>query len=211
MRTPWFEESRDLEERDFELMHVPERYRELDWDRVVAGEMTLEALSKYRAKLKKAWDKGLGLYIWGPNGSGKTAVGCLLLSEFRSHGQPALFIRANRMFASAFKDERLSDDKPSLWRHVHEVPVLLIDDFGKNYRDMKGYSDLQFEGLLRDRYDNRLVTLITSNITPDRIRDEDGDWGLKESTLSILGSVAVPLKVDGKDHRKDEREGLDGL
>ena len=213
MKTPWKSIPRELEDRDYELMSMPQRYRSADWEKVVIEDDLKPTLEKYRGSLESAWQKGVGLYLYGPNGSGKTAVGCLLLSAFRAHGQPAMFCRADRLFASAFRDERLSDDRPSLWRWVHEVPVLLIDDFGKNYRDDKGFSDGQLEGLLRERYDGQLVTLITSNIRPTKLElsREEGGWDMKPSTLSIIRSVAVPLRVRGKNHRESEQEGLDGL
>lgn len=213
MRTPWKEDRRELEDRDYELMMIPERYRSASWERVEAPQVSTKALNKYRDKIKSAWEKGVGLYIWGPNGSGKTAIGCLLISDLRAHGQAAFFCRADRLFGSAFKDEKLSDDRPSLWRWVHEVPVLMVDDFGKSYRDEKGFSDIQLEGLLRERYDDKLVTIITSNISPKMLEKsrKEGGWEMKPSTVSIIKSVAVPVAVDSKNHREQEQEGLDGL
>ena len=201
MKLPWKKKPRKLVDRDYSLMMVPERYRQATWERAEMSPEAVKALADYRGRLHDAWEKGLGLYIWGPLGSGKTSIAAMVLCELRSHGQPGLFARADKLQRSRFDKIHISEEHPDMWAYAREVRVLVVDDFGKSYRDDKGFSDYDFESLIRDRYDNMLVTIVTSNVAPSQFQ---GDFALKESTQSVLKASTVAVCVRGIDHREHE-------
>jgi len=199
----WLDEARVLEEADYGRMNMPVRYRDAVWDRVPEGSAK-KFVGVYLEKLRMMRDEGTGFYVYGPNGHGKTALACIVLRAFRSHGQPCLFVRHSKLIRSAYKDIRLFEDAPPLWDLSRSVDVLLIDDFGKAHESESGFSDAELEDLLRDRYDNRLVTIFTSNLSGTKLAER----GVIESTISVLQGMAVPLGLIGEGQRAQESKDV---
>lgn len=202
---PWRDHARYLDEQDMRDMQLPSRYWETDEamfpnkpyvaasqdDHTInRGRSAQEVIRSYLCKLRQARENGLSLWLSGANGVGKTAAAAHILKSFRAHGQTCVYVHAETYRAMAFKDVQLVN-QGSLLRLCQSCDVLLLDEVGKECPDDKGYFAARFEHLLRERYANKAVTLITANFPPKRL-DEiyPGKLSLKHLVMESVGQVA---------------------
>lgn len=185
---------RDLTTRDLERANIPRRY----WDAKLAA---IPESAPYRAdvahyigNLVPLVELGIGLYLWSEqNGTGKTAIACIILKEAMKNRLSAYYIRSQ-----ALKDAVLSDlmfDEANTVRdRVRAVEVLVIDDFAKEYKGATGYAETLIEDVIRDRVQQKRVTILTSNLAPDKIK-----VFFSEDLSDVLREAAATLRIVGGD------------
>ncbi|MEV7955211.1 ATP-binding protein [Streptomyces sp. NPDC088141] len=147
---------------------------------------------------------GPSLLLWGPTGTGKTrqgygairaltAAGC----GVRWHATTAADLYAEMRF-------RPGVDVEFMLRRIVRIPLLLLDDLGAA-KGTEWTEELNFR-LLNWRAQNRLPTIVTSNLRPVRtsnmdtrqpvLRDKIGD-----RVLSRLSGMCTPIEFTGPDRR----------
>ena len=129
---------------------------------------------------------GMGLLLIGNPGHGKTTLASTALQELlrgiprevlgsleRSPARPAYFTDYPRFLRLQKRQwEPDSDDlEASLVDGIYgdnpdhlNVKILILDDLGKEYRNVSGWSENTFDALLRSRFNAGLPTIITTNI-----------------------------------------------
>jgi len=83
------------------------------------------------------------------------------------------------------------------WDRAMSVDVLVVDDFGKGTQDRTGFRMRIFDELIRHRNAEKLVTIITTNMSP---RGELPEI-LLLSTLHSFKECVIPVQVVGDDQR----------
>ena len=150
-------------------------------------------LLRYCKSVHTCERRGIGLYLHGPLGAGKTAAAVIILKAAIIRGGTALFMTAaeiQRAFAAKVMP-KLPNGAPVDEGCVN-VQFLVIDDLGAE--DQKTEWKQQFvELVVRARQRERLPTIITSNTSPSDLRH---DW-LK----SLLNRHYTPLLIDGHNWR----------
>ena len=109
---------------------------------------------------------GCGLVLYGKVGHGKTALGSIVLRNALARGGYALSIRATEMVDHLYTNPNFRFDPgwPPLIEMLHGVTFLLLDDLVEEDKDWR----LRYvENVLRARYDERLPTIITTNVDKD--------------------------------------------
>lgn len=147
---------------------------------------------------------GPSLLLWGGTGTGKThqAYGAIRALTAAGCG-----VRWNATTAADLYGELRPGqgaDPELVLRRITRVPLLLLDDLGAA-KCSEWTEEITFR-LLNWRCQNRLPTLITSNLPPVRttgtdpkqpvLRDRIGD-----RILSRLSGMCQPLEFDGPDRR----------
>lgn len=158
------------------------------------------AILNYVKKMHETEPKGWGLYLWGAPARGKTSIASNILKQAIARGGRALSIRCNAMVNSLanLKKTIIAPDDIPLEQAAKNIQYLLIDDF--QLQDQTWKSDL-LEEVIRSRYDERLPTILTSNLKGDEIcKDHNLDW-----LSSILSERYLSLNIDGPDWRKINR------
>ena len=190
---------RELTRLDLERMRIPERY----WDATLGlvsdtrdSESPRGIVSKYLAKIDELYARGVGLFLWGNNGLGKTCASVVIGKEYRRRGRTVLFMPAAKISAARIQNDMFDSDQ-SIWDRCSSVDVLLLDDLGKGSQDNTGFGKRILDELVRDRSSRRKVTFITTNMQPG---EQLGD-ALKESTLASLKECIVPVQFEGPDLR----------
>lgn len=158
---------------------------------------------------------GVGLLLVGSPGQGKTTMASTALQEL-IRGIPAdafgVLPRHLGRFMDYPKYLRLQQKK---WdedtEDVHEIGfkldsirgdlgsidntrVFILDDLGKEYRTQSGWSENQFDALLRSRFNAGLPTIVTTNV-PKR------DWGAVygEPMGSFVNEAFIPVVVSSSE------------
>lgn len=159
--------------------------------------------------MNRVVDAGYGAVLIGNPGSGKTAVAVLL-------AKAAMFFESSvqMIMASHFLADALGwSDKERFARWEHRVMasrLLVIDDFGREgasaEENTKAMSNTvverKIEGIVRERLDRRLSTIITTNFDEARLKVKFGD-----RVMGMLRSRADFIQVHSEvDWRPDERK-----
>ena len=120
-------------------------------DAVLEGE--LERTEAVGAALEFVQSPLTFLILLGGKGTGKTTAACVAGSR----------VKGSR-FMKSHKVTRLDRFDDAAMSEVEKAPLLVIDDLGVEYMDVKGEAASRFDALLDERYDARRKTVITSNM-----------------------------------------------
>jgi len=202
---PWLfaEQGRPLMRADLIGMRLPERCWETTVKRFGGGPSVIERLKSYAFNLRKMRQDGIGLFLNGPNGVGKSCIVAHYGKAFRSHGQSVLYARAVELVTSSIETYPMGDawGGLDLWQLAKQVDVLILDDLGKEHRSQSSYAETMIEDLLRARYERKGVTLITTNMSGPALVET-----YKASTLSIIKAMTISLTITGEDQRQQKYE-----
>lgn len=164
----------------------------------------LECIKKYLRKPNSMIEDGVGIYLWGSNGTGKSH---LMNCAFKTLIQRNFKVRIYSMdeIVDKFTSSWYSDDeKRDLDNVLRNIDFLGIDEFGKNVdKDGKPVylPDLVkrvMESVIRFRVQMHKPIWFASNTDPKFVKDV-----FSEDTASLLNEAVVPICVRGKDFRKE--------
>lgn len=109
------------------------------------------------------------ILVHGPSGAGKTHVGAAIANRCIERGEPALFVVVpdllDHLRAAYSPNAELAYD--TLFEQVRNAPVLILDDLGTQQATQWAQEKL-FQ-LLNHRYNSRLPTVVTTNLSIDRL------------------------------------------
>jgi DNA replication protein DnaC len=162
---------------------------------------------RYMTDLDSQYEGGWGLFIYGPNGVGKTHASCAMLKEISKRGYSTYCTLADELKV-AFIDGSRFDADNSIIDRVRKVDFLLIEDLGKEYSgNGSGFAELCFENLLRKRCRELLPTIITTNLSRKAFFER-----YKQSAASLAQECMVAVEMSGEDRRaiigRDKVQGL---
>lgn len=183
------------------LIHgVPRQFHDVSATSFPGDQKAFQLITAYRKKLAENLAKGKGLYLYGPNGTGKTACACLLVRSVLELGETAHLYRWSRLL-----EDRMRTFSSMMAEEFHYqvmgVRVLVIDDLGKEMKAGGDFSVSTLDWVLRERHAQSKVTILTSNAEPSSIRTTYGN-----SIGSLLNSVCSPVLFEGEDMRTLELE-----
>jgi len=120
---------------------------------------------------EKWQDKGIGFYIFSrTRGTGKTFLAsCICNSLMTKYQISTKFVSASDLINIA-KEARQGEKNPI--DVLCECKVLVLDDIGQKTTGEEWQNDLLFK-IIESRYQNKLVTLFTSNMKSTDLRTDD--------------------------------------
>jgi DNA replication protein DnaC len=192
---------RKLNESDIVRMRLPKRHWEASFESISDerenNDPSLrDVVKKYFDKIDDVSSRGVGLLLYGKNGTGKTSAACFFLKEMRRRAYSTMFVEAAELKSVVFKDTPF-DDNETLWERMKEVDVLVVDDIGKGMHDNTGAFARIVDELIRHRTSNCRVTWATTNMNLSDLEET-----LKISTMHSLKEAMVPVRVVGSDMRR---------
>ena len=195
---------RKLETADLEAMRLPRRFWQSKFDNIsgpadVSDEVK-HKIAGYLHNINLMRERGAGLLLWGPNGTGKTSIGSLILMQARRLGYLGLFLNSAEIKTAVVSKEMYDSERNlTLWARAKSVDFLLLDDLGKGAQDSQGFGERLIDELIRARYAEQRCTIITTNVPKTNLTEF-----IKPSTLHILKGSSAQIKVDAHDFRTGE-------
>ena len=148
-----------------------------------------------------AVSNGIGMVFSGPNGTGKTTLGCELLKHALSIGSRAGYITANE-YVNALKP---NSPTAHLVPWVEALQVAFIDELDKPYgKEGSTFVASQMDGLIRAAAVNGQVLIFATNASSEELCDRYGN-----SFCSALERSCTSVLVAGADlsRKVQERHG----
>lgn len=140
-----------------------------------------------------------GLYLYGPVGTGKTALACCALNQIhRTTKDRVLFLRVPELMLRIQPDQGGLED--GYFDRASEAAVLVLDDVGASQGT--DFTRRMLQTLIDRRLDAGRRTIWTSNLSLDDLVEFLGDARLSSR---IAGSAKV-VALEGQDRRLTKRK-----
>ena len=171
--------NRQPEER-LKNAHIPKRFTKKtlgDYDTKLGSPDVVTYSQQWIDNIEHNRECGEGLYLFGGSGSGKTHVACGVLREVVLNNLLSGFFITAEKFVEASYDEMNPDHElPEMYgdehmlKYIHSVyDVLVLDNLGSER--MTDFTKKAITSMLNSRYEQQLITIITSEIPLSRLSD----------------------------------------
>lgn len=164
----------------------------------------LEVVKRYLKNARQNAAEGIGLYLWGSNGTGKTHLMTCAMKDLISKNFVVRVFSMDEIvdkFTSSWYSDEEKRDLNSILRNTD---FIAIDEFGKNV-DKDGnpvyLPDIvkrTMESVIRYRVQMNKPIWFASNTDPKFIKDV-----FSEDIASLLREAVVAVCVRGEDFRKE--------
>jgi DNA replication protein DnaC len=176
-------------DRRDEVIDLPTGMRNLavdDLPHTDAGKLVrrwIERWGAFPVSGMPPYERGVGLLLTGPNGTGKTTMASIAAQYLSDLGWSTKFIRAQDYYSLGIQAMRTKDDDEQErlqsafdcyaagwdgWR------VMVLDDLGVEYSTASGWSENVIINLIRSRFSDGAPTLVTTNLDEDGITKRYG-------------------------------------
>lgn len=165
-------------------------------------EVSLAKVKKYLKDSKSFYNDGVGLYLWGANGSGKShLMNCAFKELIDARYKVRVFSMdeiVDKFTSSWYADS----EKKELDNILRNIDFLGIDEFGKNLdKDGKPMylPDLVkrvMESVIRFRVQMKKPIWFASNTEPANVKEV-----FSEDIASLLKEAVIHVLVTGGDYR----------
>ena len=162
-------------------------------------------INQFITKYRLYDEKGMGLYIYsGTKGSGKTMLSCCIINEIvKRYRFPVKFINALDLLELTKNGYGRNDNDREEIRSLYAAKILVIDDIGSQMA--REWTNTVFYRLINTRYNNRQVTIYTSNM---RAADLNMDERITERIDSTTFPVMLPEVNVRARIREEERRRI---
>jgi DNA replication protein DnaC len=191
-----------MEKEDlYELVCLPAKYQAARLSKVPEECPHYKLIHEWVYNIK---DKvgGPGLYLYGDLRRGKSSCAAIIQKAAMANGIITLWITYRRLHEYAInKEEHMFDSYLTMIDRIRSVDLLIIDEV--EVKENKKWTVEVLEDIVRDRYQQKKTTILTSNQSPDLLRNSRTIAPICASLTAVMKECAKPVKVEGKDFSDD--------
>lgn len=180
-------------------MGIPEVHWNARMDKIPDVCKHKKPIARYLHNIEQNIEKPMGLLLFGPYSGGKSALGSIILKAATVNCFIGYWTAAFDVPKWLIEKVRF-DEHMTIYERCLTVPILVIDEYQMR-KEMK-FTEDAVDTLVRARVDERLCTVITTNHTPDRIKEA------RPAMFAALKESVYPLKVQGHDFRDVISKGM---
>lgn len=193
-----------------------DKYKDVSFDNTDTSNKDFHKIysrcKKYCEVAEQVLDKGIGIYLFGNKGTGKSRLTACMANELMNNYYTVLytnFSEISKYIRGTFG--KSSETEYEFLERLSSIDFLFIDDFGtelvtKNDQDL-WLQEKVFE-VINKRYNNNKPIIFTSNYS---LRELIEDRGLADKTIDRINEMCEVMKLEGNSYRrkvKEEREVL---
>lgn len=193
---------------------IGERYKNATFNNCVVGfnssfDNAFNRCKAYINHLDECYKRGLGLFLYGSKGTGKSHLSVCMANEIINNCYNVMFTNffdITKEIKKTFKNNSEEDEADVLDR-ISNIDFLIIDDLGtetlvRNNEDT--WIQEKIYDLLNKRYNNMKPTIFTSNHSLAELVNERG---LMDKTADrILEMSNAIIKIEGQSYRREKRK-----
>jgi DNA replication protein DnaC len=175
------------------LANIGDQYQRLNWADYKGQQDVRDLVESYLEKWPSFKQNGMGLEFNSSKlGVGKTFAATYVGKELIKRGELVYFmpfLEVISLYESA--------DREELEHKLRDTTVLILDEVRPPYTDaQKSLFSTKFEELIRHRTNFNRITVMTTNLPPDKLHDT------YPRTYSLLEAKQVRVEMDGTDARQ---------
>jgi DNA replication protein DnaC len=183
---------------------IPRRYRDVAFDRPPVTDIdpqVVAAVRRFADRIEEKLDKGRGLWLMGPVGTGKTTLAMLVSQAALKAGRSVAIYSLPRLLNEIRDTHRAERSHVDLLDRLTAVDLLHVDDVGAERTTDWVLEELY--SIVNARYEDERSMVITTNILDREALCEQ----ITERTVSRLTEMCDELPLLGHDRRMDLRLG----
>ena len=181
---------------------IPKKYRHVGFDRPPVTEIDrhiVSAVRRFSDRIDDHLDRGRGLWLMGPVGTGKTTLAMLVSQAALAAGRSVAIYSLPRLLNEIRDTHRAERSHVDLLDRLTAVDLLHIDDVGAERTTDWVLEELY--SIVNGRYEDQRSMVITTNIL-----DREALCGqITARTVSRLTEMCDELPLLGHDRRMDLR------
>jgi DNA replication protein DnaC len=185
---------------------IPRRYQGVSFDRPPVSDIArvapehIRVIRRYTQTIDANLDSGHGLWLVGDVGTGKTTLAMLISKAALQAGRSVAIYSLPRLLNLIRETIDSTEGKLDFFDRLAAVDLLHIDDLGAEHQT--DWVLEQLYSIVNARYEAHRAILATSNLTPEKLREEIGP-----RTVSRLEEMCGdPVGLFGADKRRREFE-----
>lgn len=180
---------------------IGKEYQRLLWDDVDPElDPQLQPIYKFLNDPEKYLNRGVGVYLWGPPGTGKTMIATLILKDLIRKGYTGFSASMAAMveyFTAGWGGN--TDEKSWFTNKFLSSQILVLDELRRENR----LAESTFDHILRTRVNEGRPTIITTNLTPDELEN-----GYGSSVLSLIVEKSIVVNLNRQNYRGKAHDRL---
>jgi DNA replication protein DnaC len=190
---------------------LPNRNYNMKFDTFNIDDDNREAFDlaqKYAAGYDEYRKRGVGLYIYGNYGSGKTHLASAITIDLLRRGVPVIFESEREILSSVKLAYGSNESEYDAMKIYLAADLLVIDDFGKSRATAWSLDVLYW--IISSRHEDMLPTIITTNHSEKSLTKQ---FSVNDHCGHIIGAMASRLreccefvKLEAKDRRRDKTD-----
>jgi DNA replication protein DnaC len=192
----------------------PARFREsdlssLDWERYADPE-AIRGVREYAERFEAFFEQGLGLWLYGPVGTGKTHLAVGIGKLACALGACSGFVNVPTWLEelrTTFDNKQARSPSADRLKHLEhairerERTLLILDDLGME--NATPWARDEIYRLVNRQYEQGGALVVTSNQDPNElIAGEDQRRGHAAGTISRLVGTCLLVKLEAEDYRQ---------
>lgn len=203
-------------EKLIDLSLLGERYKNVSFETTKPGNESFNTAfkrcRKYCEVSDKVLDMGIGIYLFGSRGTGKTRLtACMANSLMRKYHTVLFtnFSEISKEIRNSFNRGTQTEQK--IINRLSEADFLFIDDLGVE-RVVKGDQDLWLQEKIYDvinaRYNNKAPIIFTSNYSLQELFE---NRGIEDRTVDRIMEMTEVMKIEGESYRALAKQNTEKL
>ncbi len=192
---------------------IGDRYKNATFDTAITGhnatfDNAFNRCKRYCAVADKVLADGLGIYLYGDKGTGKTHLTACMANDLIRQRKQVLFTNfaeISKMIRGTFG--KVSESEEAYIKQLANIDFLFIDDLGTERVQAANGGDLWLQEKIFDvlnmRYNNRKPTIFTSNYSLPELISERGIYDKTVDRIVEMSSAI--LKIEGESYRMKAR------
>jgi DNA replication protein DnaC len=192
----------------------PARFREsdldtLDWERYTDPE-AIRGVREYAERFEAFFDQGLGLWLYGPVGTGKTHLAIGIGKLACALGACSAFVNVPTWLEelrATFDEKQARSPSADRLKHLEHVirkrerTLLILDDLGME--NATPWARDEIYRLVNRQYEQGRALVVTSNQDPNElVARQDQPRGHAAGTISRLVGTCLLVRLEAEDYRQ---------
>lgn len=177
---------------------ILEKWHDKKWEDFTNDPDALESVYKYLDKAREARQDGVGLFLWGANGTGKSLLMALAFRHLLYRRARVKIITLSTLitrFTGSWYDK---EERERFHQGLLNADFLGIEEIGKEFKSATDLGSVVLDSIVKYRIQRKLPTWATTNLDPKNVTDY-----YTEDIASMMRECCLPVQVTGKDFRKE--------